>query len=156
MLLAARQLAGQLVGLLLHAHQSHGGFHPTAQLGPGHATHAQAKADVVAHRHVRKQRIVLKDHAKTPVLGFQQVNALVVKPNGATGHGQQARNAIQCRRLATTRRPQKRNKFPPLDIERDPVERLEVAKGPRHALNMQRAKVLSGLQHHLARFAPTN
>ena len=142
--------------LLLHAHQSHRGIHPPAQLGPRDTPHAQAKADVVAHRHVRKQGVALEHHAKTPLLGLEQIDALVIEPNGATGHGQQPRDAVQRRRLATARRPKQRHEFAALDIERDPIERLEVAKGPGHALDMQRAKVLSGLQHHLARLAPTN
>ena len=43
-------------------------------LGCGHLLDVEAEADVIAHGHVRKQRVVLEDHRGRPPLGRHVVD----------------------------------------------------------------------------------
>ena len=78
LLLASRQLAWQLVLVILQPHQRDGLVDASLRVCSGHATHAQSETNVVAHRHVRKQCVVLEHHAKAPFFGLEMVNAFVV------------------------------------------------------------------------------
>lgn len=67
--LAARQLRRLSVQLRFDLQHPGGLQHAPADLSLGDAGVAQTKGHVVAHRHVRVERIVLEDHGDAPVAG---------------------------------------------------------------------------------------
>ena len=76
-----------------------------------HAAHLQAEADVAAHGHVREQRVVLEHHAEAALLGRSASMRLLVEPDAAAGHRQQAGDAVERRRLAAARRAEQRDEL---------------------------------------------
>jgi hypothetical protein len=46
-----------------------------------HLAHLEAEGDVVAHRHVRVQRIVLEHHCDVPLLRLERVNDAIPDPD---------------------------------------------------------------------------
>jgi len=69
LLLPARQLVRRALGGMAQAHQVQHLAHPHGALGPRQVLHAEG--DVVGHAQVRKQRIVLEDHADASRFGRQ-------------------------------------------------------------------------------------
>jgi hypothetical protein len=69
---------------------------------------AQPEAHVLAHREVRKQRVVLEHHADAPVLGRELVSGtrddFCVDQDFARAHRLEAGDAAQQRRLAASAR----------------------------------------------------
>ena len=59
--------------------------HLALDLGLRPALHVQAEADVLAHAHVRKQRVVLEHHAEAALFRRQPVDARLVEPDAAAG-----------------------------------------------------------------------
>jgi hypothetical protein len=78
LLLAARQLVGPAVAEPLEPDEREGLVDPSGPLRRGRALHAQAVAHVVAHAHVREERVVLEDHR-----GAAAVRGKVVDPTPA-------------------------------------------------------------------------
>ena len=67
--LAAGELARLAVQQLLEPEHAGDVAHPAVALGARHLAHAQPEADVVAHGHVRVERVVLEDHRDVAVAG---------------------------------------------------------------------------------------
>ena len=83
---------------------------------------------------MRKQCIVLEDHAEAAQLRGQRVDAYVIEPDAATRQRHEPSDAIERRRLATARRPEQRDEFAALDGQGKLVQRREgVAAGAREA-----------------------
>ncbi len=87
--------------------------------------HLQAEADVVEHRHMRKQRVVLKHHAEATLFGRQHIDAFVVEPDAAARQRLQARDAVERRRLATARRPEQCDEFAAADTQIETLQRRD-------------------------------
>ena len=98
--LAAGQLAGVLGQLLFDVHHRGGFLDFLLNLVLRHFLHAQAKADVVEHCHVREHRVVLKYHGDTSVAWRQAVDRSIADFDHPAGFGLQPGDDAQQRRLA--------------------------------------------------------
>ena len=89
---------------------------------------AQPVAQILAHRHVRKQRVVLKHHAKITRPRRHVTQTGAIDENVATVCVEEACNAAQRRRLAAAARPpQQRHQFAACRLERHTVQRDALA-----------------------------
>ena len=88
----------ELLGLLLH-------------LLPGELSVLQAELDVLAHGHVREDRVVLEHHADVALGRVQIVDARVVEIEIAALDGVEARDHAQQRGLAAAGGAQQRKEF---------------------------------------------
>src|SRR5213078_435448 len=164
LLLAARQLARQLVLVALELDQGEGARGAALPLGGRDAAHHQAELHVVLNRHVREQRVALEHHAEAAPLGRQRVEPLVVEPDRARRQRDQAGDAVERRRLAAAGRPEQRDELAALDGERHAVERrgpAGTAEPARHAFEPQACEVAlhpapGKIVHFLVFRAPTS
>ena len=76
---------------------------------------AEREADVVAHGHVRIERVGLEDDADVAVLGLDLVHEVAVEPELAPARQVDAGEHEEARRFSTARRPEQRHEFPVLD-----------------------------------------
>ena len=139
LLLPARQLHRAAVAERLHAHPLEGALHPGRDLALARAAHAQRERQVLPHRHVREQRVVLEHHADAQPVRRQVADGAAVQQDLAVGHGLEAGQHHQAGGLAGAGRPQHGQEFAALD-------------GQVHALDRQRAAVVALLHaleaHH--------
>jgi len=70
----------------------------------GGAARAEAERDVLADRHVGKQRVVLEDHSEAAPLGGQAGDVLALDPDAPRVEDLEARDETQDGRLAAARR----------------------------------------------------
>ena len=73
--------------------------------------HAQPERDVLEHRHVTEQRVVLKDEADSPLAGLPVRRILAVEQHAAAVGRLEAGDDPQQRRLAAARRPEQRDEL---------------------------------------------
>ncbi len=99
----------------LHEVEEALGFHRL--LGPGRAAGGQAVGDVLGHRQVREQGVVLKDDADGAPARRQGVDDLIRDDHPPFGLAQEAGDDAQQRGLAAARRPEQRDQFAALDVE---------------------------------------
>jgi hypothetical protein len=59
--LAAGQLRGRAAGLIRQSHHVQGVADPASPFAPGHAAHLESVFDVLRHRHVGEQGVLLED-----------------------------------------------------------------------------------------------
>src|SRR5437773_9951232 len=83
----------------------------------------ETEGDVVAHRHVRKDRVVLEHQANIATMGGHAIDPLAGYPYLAAVLAIESSHRAQQRGLAATRRSQQREEFARLDGEVDIVER---------------------------------
>lgn len=88
LLLAAGQLAGQLVHVLRQLHQVERALDAGLDLGGRGAAHEQAEADVPGHRHMREQGVILEHHTEAALFGRQGIDTMIVKIDAAVRQGQ--------------------------------------------------------------------
>ena len=129
LLLAAGQLLDAAPAIAVELHHRQCGFDPPADLRRRYAPHLESIGDIVGHRHVREERIGLEHHADiAPARG--QGGDVLRSDEEAPGIGHdKARRNIGERRLAGAAWPKQRHEFARTHIERDRVERLDVAIG---------------------------
>ena len=139
LLLPARQLRGELVGLLGDAHPVEQLHRQLVRLVLGHVPHLlRAERDVAHHRQVREEVELLEDHPHFRADGLHDADVLVEL--GPVDHDApgivllQPVEAADERRFARAGRPQDDDDLVLLDGQRDLVERLEVAEPLRDAL----------------------
>src|SRR5690606_36456658 len=97
---------------------------PPLDLGARQAPHLQAEGDVLRHRHVREERIVLEHHAEVALLRRQHIDALPVDPDRPVGEREQAREAVERRGLAAARRPEQGDELARPDRQVEVGQRL--------------------------------
>jgi hypothetical protein len=68
--------------------------------GLGDLAHLQPEGEVLVHRHVRKQRIVLEHHANVALFRRHVDDVLAVEADGAFARLLEAGDHLQRRRLA--------------------------------------------------------
>src|SRR4029079_927943 len=99
--------AGKLARLAVEERfdAQHGGdvAYAPFDLGLAFMLHAQRKGDVVAHIHVRVERIVLKHHGDIAVLRLQMIDRLAVDANFSRGNLFETGDHAERRRFAATR-----------------------------------------------------
>ncbi len=153
LLLAAGELAGELVFLALEADQGDRLVDAARRLGLRHAAHHQAEADVLAHRHVREQGVVLEHHAEAALLRAERVDAAFVEPDAAAGRGQEPGDAVQRGRLAAAGGAKQGDELALLDRQRDVAERVEGAEVAAQLLEPQLPE-RGGVDSHFVFLAP--
>ena len=84
--------------------------------------HLEGEGDVVEHRHVREERVVLKDDADVPVLGRHARDGAAVHRDLAGRGRREAGHHHQRRRLARATRAEEREELPTPDFEIDRVD----------------------------------
>ena len=127
--LTARQLRRVAIGQPVQLHQAQQVMHPTPNLRFGGAcrprAHAQAKSDVLKHRHVAKQRVVLEHKADLALAHMHVGRVFAAESDAACVGGFEASNDAQQRGLAATRRTQEGQQLARADVQADVVERGE-------------------------------
>ena len=94
----------------------------------GARLHAQAEGDVLEHRHVAEQRVVLEHEADVALAGAVAQRILAVDPHFAGIRPVEAGDDPQQRGLARTGRTEQRQQFALADLQVDIVERGERAE----------------------------
>jgi hypothetical protein len=89
----------------------------------------QAEGHVLAHRHVRVQRVALEDHRDVAVLRLQVVDHLAVDHDLAAGDLFQSGQHAQQRALAAARGADQHDELAIGDVEADAVDNLDLAVG---------------------------
>ena len=130
LLLPAADLPGQLVRL---RRQPDGGqrlVHPACHLRLRAPLHAQPEADILAHRHMGEQGIVLENHTEAPGLRRQRIHPPVIQPYAAPRQGQQSGEAVQRRAFPAAGWPKQGDELPPPDSQGDIAQRVQQAEIP--------------------------
>ena len=78
---------------------------------------AQAEGEIVVHRHVLVQRVILEHHRDVAVLGRQPVDDALADADGARAHLLEPGDEPQRRRLAAARRSDQHDELLVLDLE---------------------------------------
>ena len=85
--------------------------------------HTKTERDVVGHRHVREQCVVLEDRVDVPLVRRQVVDALTLDPELARRERDEPADQIEGGRLPAPGRAEQAEELPGLDLERDAIER---------------------------------
>ena len=105
---------------------------------------AQAEGDVVEHRHVAEQRVVLEDEAHLALAHMGLRGVLAIKQHAAAVSGLQPGNDAQQRGLAAARGVQRGDEFARGEVEADVAERGEAAEGLADVLDLDAHDALGG------------
>ena len=97
-------------------------------LADGARLHPQAEGDVLEHRHVAEQRVMLEHEADMALAGAARQRVLAVERHLAGIRPVEAGDDPQQRGLARAGRPEQRQQFALGDLEVDIVERCERAE----------------------------
>jgi hypothetical protein len=81
LLLTAGDLADAAVRQLVHAHQAEHSCNRGLDHTRSLAKHLQAEADVLSHRQMREQRIILEDRIHRPLVRRQRRNIVAIEDN---------------------------------------------------------------------------
>src|SRR6185312_15649606 len=105
-------------------------FHESQRLvgfahGVGDATPAKAEGHVVEHGHVREQRVALEHRVDLALVWLERRHILAADENGALCWLLEPRDESQSRRLATARRPEKREERAGRNRQVEPLDRGE-------------------------------
>ena len=148
--LAAGELPGLAVEVRLELEDRRRLAHPAVDLGPRDPGQLEGEADVVEHRHVGVQRVVLEHHRDVPVLGLDVVDDPVADPQLAAGDRLQTGDHAQGGRLPAAGRSDEHEELAVGDVEAEVVDRLEavvvdlvdrVERDGRHARRYPMAEV---------------
>ena len=123
LLLAAGELAGHPRGELGHLDQVRMLPRPAAELGPRDAPRAEAVGDVLPHREVREDCVVLEDHPDVPRVRRQRVEPGAAADDAARVRPGEARDAPEESGLPAAARPEEREELARPGGHRDAVER---------------------------------
>ena len=137
--------AGELIRLaLLHAveldQRNHLGD-AGGDLCARHAGALQAEGDVVPHRQMRKQRVVLEHHVDRAQMRRHLRDVLAAEQDAALVRRLETGEHAQQRGLAAAARAEQRKKLPGADIQRQPVHRAEIAERLADPLDAQQRHV---------------
>jgi hypothetical protein len=102
----------------------------------GARPHAQAEGDVLEHRHVPEERVVLEDEADASLARVAIGGVLVLEDDRAAIGALEPRDDAQERRLARARRPEQRDELAGIDGKADVVDRGETAEGLGDVANL--------------------
>ena len=120
--LAAGQLGRAPLEQIGEAEQLRDVGHAARDLGLRGAPRLQAVAHVLAHRHVRVERVGLEDHGDVPAARSEVGHVAVADPDLAAGHVLEARDHPQQGRLAAARGADEHEELAVGDLERDVVD----------------------------------
>jgi hypothetical protein len=97
-------------------------------LTAGARLHAQAEGDVLEHRHVAEQRVVLEHEADVPFARAPRQRILAIEGNLAGIGPVEAGDDAQQRGLAGTGRTEQRQQLAIVDLEIDAIEGFEATE----------------------------
>ena len=127
LLLAAGELARPPVEKTVHSHERCDLPRAALGLGPLDRLEAQREHDVVEYRHVRIQRIGLKDNSDVAASRFDVVDPRAIERDIAAGRLVDTREHHECRRFAAAGRPEHRHEGAILDREIEASDRRRTA-----------------------------
>ena len=110
-------------------------------IGARHPGALQAERDIVAHRQMRKQRVVLEHHVDRPLMRQHRRDVPAVEQDPALVRRLEAGEHPQQRGLAAAGRAEQREEFARPDVERQPVHRAKAAELLHHPLDAQQRNV---------------
>ncbi|MGY3368949.1 hypothetical protein ACVWZL_006074 [Bradyrhizobium sp. GM2.4] len=132
---------GELVGLALlesvELHQRNHLRHTRGDVCARHTGALQAEGDVVAHRQVRKQRVVLEHHVDRPLMRQRLRDVLAAEQNAPLIRRFETGEHAQKRGLAAAAGPEQRKELAGLDVERDAIDGPERPERLGDALDAQ-------------------
>ena len=100
-----------------------------SDLGPRKFLQPQAEGHVLENRHVRVERVVLKNHRDIAILRRHVVDELIADVDFARGRLLQPGDHAQGRALAAPRRPDQHDELAIGDVEIDPANRGGLVEG---------------------------
>ena len=113
--------------------------HAPVDLGARQPPSPQAERHVVAHRHLRIQRVVLEHHRDVPRARRDAVHDAAVDLDPPVVDRLEARQHPQRGRLAGARRPDQHHQLTVGDLERELAHRLDAPEPLRHPAEGDRA-----------------
>ena len=125
--LAAGERAGLAVEQRLEAERLRDLVDALLAHGLRHLAQLQAEAEVVAHRHVRVERVVLEHHRDVALARLHVGDVGVADRDRAVGDLLEAGDHPQQRRLAAAGRADQHHELAVRDLERDLVDGLDAA-----------------------------
>ena len=137
LLLSARQFGGLAPAIALQPHRGQRARHPRLALGPRDLAHGEAEADVLRHRHVREEGVVLEDEADPPGPDRGMADVGTADRDAAAVGREDACDQTQERRLAAARRPQHGEELTGPDLDVDAVDRRRRAEPLDERLGLQ-------------------
>src|SRR5205807_6818790 len=112
---------------------------PPHLLGPGDLPHPQTERDVLAHAHVRIERVALKDHGDVALARGELVHDAVADPDLAVRDLLETRDHPERRRLAAAGRSHQDDELALADLEVEAVHgEGSVAVDLAHVLEVDR------------------
>jgi hypothetical protein len=99
-------------------------LHAFFDLGLGYAGHLEGEADVVAHGHVRVQRVVLEHHRDVALAGWHVVDHPLTDRQGAVADLLEAGDHAQRGGLAAARRADQHHELAVVDLEVEIIDGL--------------------------------
>ena len=111
LLLSAGQRIGHTIRILIDLYQLQELFRFGSDHVLGHLPVLQTEGNVLAHGHVREDRIVLEYHADVSLAGIHIVDQRIVKIKFAVFNRVESGNHAQQRGLSAAGRPQQREEF---------------------------------------------
>src|SRR5262249_8435103 len=126
--LAARELGRQRALESFELHEPEQLRHARPDLRPGPLADAEAERDVVEHRHVTEERVVLEDEAHVALAHGGVGHVLVLVQHAAGVRRLQPRDDAQQRRLARARRAEQREERAVWHLETDVVESQDASE----------------------------
>jgi hypothetical protein len=127
--LPARELAWVAAQQRVEVENLRGARHALVGHGLLGVAQAQAEAHVLAHRHVRVERVALEHHRDVAVLRLEVVDHASVDHDLAAADVLQAREHAQQRRLAAARRADQHHELAVGDVEAQALDDLDLAEG---------------------------
>jgi hypothetical protein len=107
------------------------------------ASRPQAIGDISPYREIRKDRIVLENHARVPAVGREGIYAPLAEADDAAVKLAEARDHAQKCGLAAPRWAEEREEFAVVDFERYIARCVHLPKGSAHAINDDRGQKAS-------------
>jgi len=101
----------------------------------------EAVAEVLAHGHVRVERVRLEDHGDVAILGCEPRHVAVPDRDAAGAHVLEPGDHPQQSGLAAARGPDEHEKLAVGDLERNVVDRDDVAVGLDDVVEANRSHV---------------
>ena len=100
---------------------------PALDLGLGDLAQLEPEGEVLAHRHVRVERVALEDHRDVAILGRDVVDDAVADPQRPGGDLLEAGDHPQAGRLAAARWSDQDHEFAVADLQVEVLYGLEIA-----------------------------
>ncbi len=140
MLLPARELSRIAIADPAQADDVQGILDASSPLGLGHAAHLEREREVLGDGQVRKERVVLEDHADIAQVRGKVGDVLVADHDPALGGSGEARHHVEDRRFPGPGRSEQDQELTGMDIEVEPIDGDNGLIPLRDAIQVQRTR----------------